>query len=225
MKKRILGLGLAMTAMLALAGTAQAADNNGFYFTDAAVLPGETTSIELCMKNVATDLTCFEAEIQLPAGLSLVCDEEGNPIATLYANRISGHEMLTNALENGNLKLLVSSINGNLFRGEEGPLLSFLVQASPTAPLGEFSVETVGESLLVNSAADAYYSVGVTGNVLITDDATNIKSIDNGQSSMGNDEAIYDLSGRKISEGQSSLPNGRLKRGIFIKAGKKIANK
>ena len=214
---------LLLAAMMC--GTAQAEDNKGFYFTDAAVLPGETTSIELCMKNVATDLTCFEAEIQLPAGLSLVCDEEGNPIATLYANRISGHEMLTNALENGNLKLLVSSINGNLFRGEEGPLLSFLVQASPTAPLGEFSVETVGESLLVNSAADAYYSVGVTGNVLITDDATSIQTIDNGQSSTGDVEAIYDLSGRKISEGQSSLPNGRLKRGIFIKAGKKIANK
>ena len=65
-------------------GTAHAEDNNTFYFTDAAVMPGETTNIELCMRNTAADLTCLEAEIQLPEGLSVVCDVEGNPLATLY---------------------------------------------------------------------------------------------------------------------------------------------
>lgn len=208
-----------------MCGTAWAEEDNSFYFTDAAVLPGEKTSVELCMRNTATDLTCFEAEIQLPEGLSIVCDEEGNPVATLYANRIAEHEILTNVLENGNLKLLVSSIKGNLFRGEEGPLLSFLVQASESAPLGECTVETVGESLLVNSEADAYYSVGVTGNVLITDDATSLKTIDKGQLTKDNEEPIYDLSGRRIVNGQSPMANGRLKKGIFIKAGRKELHK
>ena len=168
-----------------MCGTAWAEEDNSFYFTDAAVLPGEKTSVELCMRNTATDLTCFEAEIQLPEGLSIVCDEEGNPVATLYANRIAEHEILTNVLENGNLKLLVSSIKGNLFRGEEGPLL----------------------------------------NVLITDDATSLKTIDNGQLTRDNGEPIYDLSGRRIVNGQSSMANGRLKKGIFIKAGRKELHK
>ena len=74
--------------------TAQAEDANTFYFTDAAVLPGETTNIELCMRNAEKSLTCLEAEIQLPEGLSVALDEKGNPIVTLYRNRTEGHEVL-----------------------------------------------------------------------------------------------------------------------------------
>ena len=197
-------------------GTAQAEDSNTFYFTDAAIMPGETTNIELCMRNTATDLTCLEAEIQLPEGLSVVCDEEGNPVSTLYSNRSSKHEITTNVLDNGNLKLLVSSIDAGLFQGEEGPLLSFRVQADKSAPRGECSIETIGESLLVNSEAEAYYSVGVTGVVLITDDATSMKE----GLRMKNEEsdAIYDLSGRKIT-------NGQLKKGLFIRGSRKEIRK
>ena len=193
----------------------RADDNNTFYFTDAAVMPGETTSIELCMRNTATDLTCLEAEIQLPEGLAVVCDEEGNPFATLYRNRTASHEILANVLDNGNLKLLVSSIEGNLVIGKEGPLLSFRVQAAETTPIGECSVETVGESLLVSSAAKAYYSVGVKGNVLITDDATSL----NEELRMKNKEleaSIYNLAGQRVS---------KAKNGIFIKGGKKELHK
>ena len=201
--------------------TVWAEDDNTFYFTDAAIMPGETTNIELCMRNVATDLTCLEAEIQLPEGLSVVCDEEGNPVATLYRNRTSEHEILTNVLGNGNLKLLISSEGGNLFKGGEGPLLSFCVKAAETAPIGECTVETVGESLLVNAEAEAYYSVGVTGNVLITDDATSI----NEELRTKNEEsegAIYNLAGQMVN-GKSL--NGKLHRGIIIKGGRKELHK
>lgn len=199
-------------------GTAWAEEDNSLYFTDAAVKPGETANIELCMRNLATDLTCIEAEIQLPEGLSVVCDEEGNPVSSLYRNRTAGHEILTNVLDNGNLKLLVSSIDGKLIDGEDGPLLSFRVQAAETAPKGEGLVETVGESLLVNSEAEAYYSVGVKGSVLITDDATDI---DHSPFAIDHSGDVYDLSGRKVVNGQSSMVNGRLKKGIFIQGGRK----
>lgn len=206
-----------------ICGSAQAEEKNSYYFTDAAIMPGETANIELCMRNTATDLTCLEAEIQLPEGLSVVCDEEGIPLATLYRNRAASHEILTNVLDNGNLKLLVSSINGNLIGGEEGPLLSFRVKAAETAPIGECTVETVGESLLVNSEADAFYSVGITGNVLITDDATSI----NEELKTRNEEsdgAIYDLSGRKINS-SSFTRHSSFKKGIFIKGGRKELHK
>ena len=190
---------------------AQADDNNAFYFTDAALMPGQTTNIELCMRNTATDITCLEAEIQLPEGLSLVLDEEGNPRATLYRNRIGAHEILTNVLENGNLKLLVSSVSGNLFTSEEGPLLSFAVQADGDASTGECTVETVGESLLVNTEAEAYYSLGVKGNVLITDDPTSM----NEELRIKNEElkgTIYNLAGQRLNQKQ---------KGVNIVGGKK----
>ena len=192
---------------------AWADDDNTFYFTDAVVMPGEKTSIELCMRNTATDLTCLEAEIQLPEGLSVVCDEKGNPIVSLYRNRTREHDFLTNVLENGNFKLLVSSIDGKLITEGDGPLLSFSVQAAETAPRGECTVETVGESLLVNSRAEAYYSVGVTGNVLITDDPTSINDKLKDEELEG---SIYNLSGQRVSKAKS---------GIFIRGGKKELHK
>lgn len=190
---------------------AQANDDNTFYFFDAVVMPGETTNIELCMRNKVSNLTCLEAEIQLPEGLTMVCDEEGEPVVTLYRNRTANHEILTNVLDNGNLKFLISSIDGNVVSGKEGPLLSFCVQATETAPIGECTVETVGESLLVNSKAQAYYSVGVTGNVLITDDATGLTPI----LSQGKGE-IYNLAGQRVNKAKS---------GIFIRNGKKELHK
>lgn len=194
-------------------GTAWAGNDNCFYFTDAAVLPGETTNIELCMRNAEKSLTCLEAEIQLPEGLSVALDEKGNPIVTLYRNRTEGHEVLTNVLESGNLKLLVSDIEGRLFSGEEGPVLSFRVQAAEAAPIGESKLETVGESLLVNAEAKAYYSVGVTGNILVTDDAT---GIDGDLRGMDASDAIYTLSGERVS---------KARKGIFIQNGKKKLHK
>ena len=194
-------------------GTAQAEDANTFYFTDAAVLPGETTNIELCMRNAEKSLTCLEAEIQLPEGLSVALDEKGNPIVTLYRNRTEGHEVLTNVLESGNLKLLVSDIEGRLFSGEEGPVLSFRVQAAEAATIGESKLETVGESLLVNAEAKAYYSVGVTGNILVTDDATGIDGDLRGTDAS---DAIYTLAGERVS---------KARKGIFIQNGKKKLHK
>ena len=202
--------------LAAMAWGSALAQDNAFYFTDAFVLLGSSypSGIELCIRNASTDLTCFEAEIQLPEGLSVVCDEDGNPSVTLYRFRSNAHEILANVLDNGNLKLLVSSVDGALFRGNEGAFLSFLVQAEDDAPTGEYPVETVGESLLVDTNADAYYSVGVTGNVLITDDPTGIKTTDNGQQTT--DDRIYNLAGQRLSKKQ---------KGINIVGGKKELRK
>lgn len=193
-----------------LVWSAVKAEDNTFYFTDAAIMPGQTANIQLCMRNVAADLTCLEAEIQLPEGLSLVVDEAGEPVVTQIRNRTASHEILANALDNGNLKVLISSINADLFGEGDGPLLNFCVQAEEDVLPGEYTVETVGESLLVNNAAEAFYSVGVTGNVLVTDDPTPIKTIDNGQQTT--DDKIYNLAGQRV---------GKAKNGIFIKGGKK----
>ena len=202
-----------LAAFMFASAAAWAEEANTFYFTDAVLMPGETANIELCMKNVAADLTCLEAEIQLPEGLSLALDEEGNPIATLYRNRSVNHELLTGVLKNGNLKLLVSDIKRHVFSGKEGPILSFRVRANDTASTGECSVATVGESLLVNAEAKAYYSVGVTGNILVTDDAT---GIDGDLRGMDASDAIYTLAGERVSKAS---------KGIFIQNGKKKLHK
>lgn len=196
---------LVLALFACVAGWAE--DNNKFYFTDAVIRPGETANIELCMRNDATDLSCFEAEIQLPEGLAVVKDAEGNPQTTLYRNRIADHEILANVLADGNLKLLVSSVSGQALDDVEGPLLSFCVRADHAASVGECAVETVGESLLVNANAEAFYSVGVKGIVQITDDATAIESIQEHNGS----GLIYNISGQRLSKKQKGINiiNGR----------------
>lgn len=190
---------LVLALFACVAGWAE--DNNKFYFTDAVIRPGETANIELCMRNDATDLSCFEAEIQLPEGLAVVKDAEGNPQATLYRNRIADHEILANVLADGNLKLLVSSVSGQALDDVEGPLLSFCVRADDAAPVGECAVQTVGESLLVNANAEAFYSAGVKGSVLITDDATAIESLQEHNGS----GLIYNISGQRLSKKQKGI--------------------
>ena len=198
-----------LLALMLTGHAAWAEEANTFYFSDAVLMPGSATRIVLCMRNANTDLTCLEAEIQLPEGLTPVCDETGSPVISLYDSRASEHEVLSNVLDNGNIKFLISSIEGALFKWTDGPLLSFGIRAEADAPTGECFVETVGESLLVSSTAEAYYSVGVTGNVLITDDPTGINLNDNLNA---NDEAIYNLAGQRV---------GKARGGIFIKNGKK----
>lgn len=221
MKNCMKKLHILLLAALAC-GTVRAEDDNTLYFTDAILEPGKTTGIEVCLKNSRADLTCLEAEIQLPEGLSVVCDEDGNPVTTLYRNRTREHDILTNVLDNGNFKLLVSSIDSKLIGEGAGPILSFFVRASEMTPSGEYQVETVGETLLVTTEAEAHYCAGVTGNVLITDDATSI-NVETRMENDGSDAAIYDLGGRKIANGNSS--NRKLGSGIFIKNGKKRLHK
>ena len=153
--------------------SAWADDNNVLFLSDAILMPGTSATVELRMRNIATNLTCIEAEIRLPEGLSVACDENGNPDCTLYRNRSEQlHDICTS--------------------------------------LSAFQVETVGESLIVSAEAAAFYSVGVTGNVLITDDPTGI----NEELRMRNEEsdAIYNLAGQRVSKAKS---------GIFIRSGKK----
>lgn len=205
---------LLMLAVIACV-TARADDGNTLYFTDAIVKPGETTYIELCMRNSVANLTCLEAEIQLPEGLSVASDGNGNPRVVLYRNRIAGHECLANVLDNGNIRLLVCSIEAETIGEGDGPILSFCVEASQIAISGDCTVTTVGETLLVDTEARAYYSVGTTGIVTITDDETDLRDVE------GRDDAggtTYNLAGQAVN---GKTANGRPARGIFIRNGRK----
>ena len=59
--------------------------------------------------------------------------------------------------------------------------------------------------------------------MLGTDEEDEITTIE--QSSLNVDHSVYDLSGRKLNNGQSSMVNGQLKKGIYIMNGKKFAIK
>lgn len=198
-----------LLASLAFAQSVSAQSENNLYFTEAALQPGEMTNVELCMKNSEAKFTCVAAEILLPAGISVVCDADGQPVATLYRNRTSGHQLLANVFEDGRIRLLVSAMDGSLLTGEEGPLLSFRVKADAQLMPGVYAMETAGESLLVNRTAEPFYSTGVEGSILVLDDATELAPVQSGD----NDTPVYNLAGQRVQ---------RPGRGVFIQGTRKV---
>jgi len=54
-------------------------------------------------------------------------------------------------------------------------------------------------------------------------ETTDINAIGQSDNVQSDDDAIYDLNGRKVAEGQ--LSNGQLPKGIYIQNGKKIVIK
>jgi hypothetical protein len=55
------------------------------------------------------------------------------------------------------------------------------------------------------------------------DETTDINNIEQSDNVQSDDDAIYDLNGRKVAEGK--LSNGQLPKGIYIQNGKKIVIK
>lgn len=180
-------------------GRALAADECALYFPYAVVQAGQSADLELCLRNSATNLTCIEAEVKLPEGINVECDAEGNPLVKLIGNRAAAHELLANILPDGNLKLLVSSADNSTISGKQGPILNISVRAAETTPSGEYALETVGESLLVDIRADAYYSVGNSGTLLVADEPTDIRAT--GGETAGE---VYDLAGRKMADSKKA---------------------
>ena len=59
----------------------------------------------------------------------------------------------------------------------------------------------------------------------LTFKTTGVVSIENGQLTIDNEAGeSYDLQGRKVN-GQSSMVNGQLKKGVYIQKGKKVVRK
>lgn len=61
------------------------------------------------------------------------------------------------------------------------------------------------------------------GGPFIIDSTVDIGRIENGV--LNNENVVYDLQGRRMDNGQSSMVNGQLRKGLYIKGGKKIVVK
>ena len=71
-----------MTAMLAMAGITQAA-NNKLVVQDMQLEPGNSVTMAVVLENETTNLMGFQCDIVLPEGLSLKLKANGKPAATL----------------------------------------------------------------------------------------------------------------------------------------------
>ena len=90
--------------------------------TVPTMLTGNSETLSIGLTNEDA-LIAFQFDLQLPDGISLPTDEDGDPIATL-SSRINGHSLTVQDNGNGKYHFLCYSGNNKAFSGNEGELLS-----------------------------------------------------------------------------------------------------
>jgi hypothetical protein len=97
---------------------------------------------------------------------------------------------------------------------------------NPEQQAFEFDITEQGAYTIAVYSAASEWSDCIIGQLILTANSyndTGIKTMDNGKLTM--DNAIYDLQGRKISVSNPSSSSPVLRKGIYIKNGKKYVNK
>ena len=96
--------------------------SNRLYVKDFAINPGETKIIEIYVDN-SKPIISLQADIELPAGLTMVCD------SIMLTDRAKKHSVMAN--ENDGIYTIMSfSMSNTPFKGNSGPIIEVPVVAS-----------------------------------------------------------------------------------------------
>ncbi|MFW6226612.1 MAG: FISUMP domain-containing protein [Bacteroidota bacterium] len=118
-----------------------AASNTGDHtiqINDATGNPGSDILIEVEMNNL-TDITAFQMDIELPEGFEYV---DGS---YTLSDRSQGHASSHNLLENNVLRLVGYSLENEVFLGDTGVLLTFMLTSPDTE--GEYPLTATNVNL------------------------------------------------------------------------------
>ena len=177
---------------------------------------GETKTISINMTNPSVDVASFILGVELPAGLTFVQnklwnddDEEWNYFyASLTDRKLSKFVLSENYdTDKNTLKMVINGM-GQVFKGTEGAIVSFIIAATETATSGQMKIYDQSWSNADASLGGERPDINV--DITVTLSTKMVPTIVN------NDDAnVYTLDGRKISDVSKS-------RGIYIVNGKKM---
>jgi hypothetical protein len=162
--------------------------------TDEALrLMAAGNGLSLILEN-QRDYTAFQFDLFVP---------EGTDVAQMLLNaqRKQKHQLLYNKVEEGHYRVAALSTSNRTFQGNDGELLSFVVDGGGDVAIRDIHFFTADggdytfEALYMNYGAET--GIGSTENEIV------------------NGKSIYDLNGRK-------MVNGKLPQGIYIVNGKKV---
>ena len=104
---------------------------NRLWMEDFAIEPGETKSVSLMLDNDKV-FTAFQLDLVLPEGISIVTKSNGKPNVIINTDRADDHQMVTNIRENGNVSILMMSLESTPIMGNSGEIVSMQFKASDT---------------------------------------------------------------------------------------------
>ena len=105
--------------------------NNRLWMEDFSIQPGETKRVSLMLDNDKV-FTAFQVDLVLPEGISIVTKSNGKPNVTINTDRADDHQMVTNIRENGNVSILMMSLESTPIMGNSGEIVSMQFKASDT---------------------------------------------------------------------------------------------
>ena len=159
--------------------------------------------------NPGYPFTAAQFDIKFEGGIGIVNDGEYYDVFLGSRTSSRNHsEPECNTQPDGSLRVVILSLKNKVFDGEEGDIASISLDVTGVAD-GEYKY-TIKNIVLSDPQSKIKYPADVEGSLWVT--ATGIDSITaDGENA---NEAIYDLSGRKVAN--------PVKGGIYIKGGKKF---
>jgi hypothetical protein len=205
-----------------------------------AINRGEEKTVDIVFNNAADDITAFQTDMNLPEGFSVVKDADGDYSAlAMGRNMEKTHQMASNMLENGDLRMICYSMKNASIEGTGGAVATVRVKADNNVVAGVYYLtlhntvlaHTNGLNAITPADVKSAINVGTTG---ITDKSGNGLSVKAGrgmvtlQAAGAQNVQIVSADGRQIAN--FSLQAGekrtiRMAAGVYVANGKKIAVK
>ncbi len=122
MKRTIISF--ALMAIMALAATGR----DRLYIENFNIEPGETLQVPVLLLN-DTAYCGLQTDLYLPAGLSLDMEYD-EYIIDLTSRKDNSHTVASRLLDDGAIRIYVSSVSAKEFSGNSGPIMTLSITAS-----------------------------------------------------------------------------------------------
>lgn len=106
------------------------------YVEPFSIAPGEEKYIDLMLDNPDLECIGWQADVQLPAGLSFVMNDKGKYVTKINDARTDGYSISSNIREENTVRFIGVSMENFSIEGTNGAIMSILVKAERDAAEG-----------------------------------------------------------------------------------------
>lgn len=207
-----------------------------FEMDPLSINAGETKTLALRLNN-SESYTAFQMDIELPAGLSVAKDGEGNYLIEMAGDRSTfSHVTASNEIGDGKIRIIGYSMSNSLYKGNEGDFMYITLKADETLESGT-AVVTIDNIRMVSAARTEVQLSACSGEVAVnsftgvneTETTEFSITVENGILTVLAPEAmellLYSVEGRlikvlSVKEGVNTFTG--LKNGVYILNGVKV---
>lgn len=199
--------------------------DNVIYATNTKGAPGSQIELSICMKN-QTPIRGFQFDLHLPEGVSVVKNAKGRIMASLAPGRLpedDEHTLVIDEVSDGVFRFLCSSLYDENFTGNEGEIVTLTVNIDANMAYGDYAV-LLKNIVMTETDISKFYKADNIESVFTVDASTGVSTLQDELLGVGknNESPIYSIDGQLVGR---SMDMSKLKKGIYIRDGKKIVVK